>query len=152
MSTVTGGIGRLVLLVICWQSFQDEDLVTLQIISGLLCSWRQQGLDLRDTAFVLMIPLTTSLRFTVCFSLFFMHYHRSGCLFIQQVPFSENHLCMSHGYPRPGSFSLVLHSLRRSMQRVLYCLRWYLFRGFVYIGDMFLRIVSCLFWGLTIWM
>ena len=57
-----------------------------------------------------------------------MHYHRSVCSYIQQVVLSEDHFCMSHGCPEPGPFSLVLRSLMRSLQRVLFLVEVYLVR------------------------
>ena len=42
------------------------------------------------------------LDFIACYSLFYMHYHRSVYSYIQQVVLSEDHFCVSHGCPEPG--------------------------------------------------
>ena len=107
-----------------WAISPSRDMLAIRLgwgpgdfIDNLRIAMLMEGVGIGPQRYCICfdVLLTTSLRFTVYFSLFFMHYHRSGCLFIQQALFSEDHFCMSHGYPGPGSFSLVLHSLRRSM-------------------------------------
>ena len=89
-----------------------------------------------------MSSLTIILDSIACYSLFSIHYRRSAYFYIQRVVLSEDRFCMSHGYPEPGPFSLILRLLRRSLQRVLFRVGVYLLR-FLYIMETYL-------WGLYI--